>query len=704
VPALFQRLLPRDRWVALAGVATILLCGVFVVGTTGDEEYFRWPILTAWLVARRGWLSGAAFWTPLLGLGAPQPFIPSFAYHPLAPLLVWMEPIPWLRVLLVALTTTGATGMWRLGAVLGQPRAVRAVGVVTFLLSAPVLNYALIDLNPSIYAGWAAFPWLVAMMLSVLDPDARHVRRWAAGLGLLAGITAASAHPGNLPVYIPAVAMVLLFAWKMCIRRAGWIAVAVMIAAAIASPVIVQLVVEARSFAPDLDQVRELDAMPLRGLLVALAHPLVPEPGMRSLFFGGPYLILAAVGCVWCARTQPGFVLGFVVSAFLLFTEAVPLPLTSTRYQIRDAVTFLGIVIAGLAVTRLLSTPSRRIVGRTALTLQLLVVAAAAAPILARHVDREHREAAVYRGAIADTSLFRTLTGQTTSPGRLLYAPRLSGDVAERALVVDGLGINSPAYQGVAVVNGSFKGVSTDTVSPDAYTFYGRVDSSEQLLQSDVSLDVLAVRYVLAYPDETVASGLTRRQTLTTARGAAIVFYENRDAWPTAFLVNPAVEASSLPTLPGCPHDRILCRDFAAVVASRDPAPLDVSRTADDIRVTRPSRGSPALLVVSEMFRPSWNAAVDGQPVPVRAVFGGLIGVSLPAGTRQITLRYEPPAGRLVQSVAAAGVLAGLCLLAWPEAPRSRKRRAQLGQRGAEHLDDVEARVADDRRDHAAAP
>lgn len=661
-----RQVLPCDLWGVLAVTTTLLLCCTLVWGSTGDEEDFRSPILSAWLVARAGWSSGAAFWTPLLGLGAPQPFVPSFAYHPLALLLVWMDPVPWLRLVLVAYTIAGASGMWRLGAMLEQPRAVRAVGVVTFLLSAPVLQSALIDSHPSNYVGWASVPWLVVITLVVLDPGTRSIRRWAAGLGLLAGITAACAHPGHVPVFIPMGAVVLLCAGRRLIRRAGWLAVAAVIAAAIAAPVVVQLVAEKAHFRPGLDQVREMDALPLHALSVAMAHPLVPEPLMRSLFFGGPYLLLAVVGCVWFARTRPDLVLGFVISGFLLFTDCVPLPLTSTRWMLRDSVTFLGILIAGLVVARLGSTRRGRVLGGIMLALQVMVMAAAAFPLVARNLDREHREAASYHGAIADRPVFRSLASQMKSPGRLLYAPRLSHDVVERDLVADGFGINSPAYQGVAVVNGSFKGVSTDPVSPDAYVFYGRVDSSAQLVQSRSSLDVLAIRYVLAHADENVASGLTPLQTATSAGGAKLALYENRDAWPIAFLVNPAVEAQPLPLLQDCPHDRILCRNFESVVVSRDPTPVEVMRTDDDVRVKLAASSSSVLLVVSEMFRPGWNAVADGQRVQVRSVFGGLIGVSLPAAVREVTLRYEPTAGRLALSVAAAGILAGLCLLLWP--------------------------------------
>lgn len=299
----------------------------------------------------------SAFWTPLLGLGIPQPFVPSFVLHPLAPLLAWIPPIPWVRLLLIAHSVVGAIGMWLVGAVLGLPPIVRATGVVTFLLAAPVQNYVLSDFWPSHHVVWTLLPWVFLMTWRVLDPAISHssARRWAGGLGLVSGIIAANANPAYLIVFVPLAVAVLGVPWRTTMRRAGWIAAAALIAGAISAPIIVHLVTEWPYFDPELERPNIQDPLPLRALWTALAHPFVAEPTTRTLFFGAPYTALALIGCTWFARRRLDLVVGFLVSLMLLFTTWVPMPLVSQRYQFRDPVTFCGLLLAGLALSRIIA-------------------------------------------------------------------------------------------------------------------------------------------------------------------------------------------------------------------------------------------------------------------------------------------------------------------------------------------------------------
>ena len=59
------------------------------------------------------------------------------------------------------------------------------------------------------------------------------------------------------------------------------------------------------------------------------------------------------------------------------------------------------------------------------------------------------------------------LLGLMSEPGRLTYSPQLDAEISERGRLGDGLGINALVYRGVSVVNGSFKGISTDVLWPD---------------------------------------------------------------------------------------------------------------------------------------------------------------------------------------------------------------------------------------------
>ena len=82
----------------------------------------------------------------------------------------------------------------------------------------------------------------------------------------------------------------------------------------------------------------------------------------------------------------------------------------------------------------------------------------------------------------------------------------------------------------------------------------------------------------------------------------------------------------------------------------------------------------PAVLVVSEIFYPGWEATVDGQPAPIRLTDYILRGVYLDAGSHRVEMHYRSPALRNGAFVSVAtllllGVL-GVC------ARRARRRGA----------------------------
>jgi hypothetical protein len=227
------------------------------------------------------------------------------------------------------------------------------------------------------------------------------------------------------------------------------------------------------------------------------------------------------------------------------------------------------------------------------------------------------------------------------------------------------------------VINGSFKSASTDPISPDDRLFYGRVRTPAPLTASDAALDVLGIRYVLARQGERVADGLRERETYPTARVGQLVLFENPDAWPGAFLVPPAFGDQDLPRLPGCPHDRLLCRDLSSIAAHRDVTPLEVSRHTGTIRVRWKPTAEPRILVVPEMFRPEWRAQADGRRVATRQMYGGLIGVPLPSGIEEVQLRYQPTALLLANLVAYVALAGGIICIV----PRSSFRVPRSGSR-----------------------
>jgi hypothetical protein len=314
-------------------------------------------------------------------------------------------------------------------------------------------------------------PWLLVVAWRLLDPD-RDVRRHVGLFGLIGGFVTANANPAYLLVWSPLIVTVLAQYRRTAMQRAKAIAAAAAISLAIAAPIIVQLVAERPWFAGETRLANRDVALPWAAAWEALVAPVAATAQSRSLFFGGPFAVLALAGGVAYARARLDLVGGALVTVLLLFTTLVPVPLISARYQFRDVLTFCAILLAALfANDRLRAGGRTRDLVAAALVLQVGVIAVAAWPFLARVLDREGRQAIVVRGATGDGAVADTLLEHMPRPGRLLYSPDVDADISRLALVIDGLGMNALAYRGVAVVNGSFKGASAYNIWPNDLQF-----------------------------------------------------------------------------------------------------------------------------------------------------------------------------------------------------------------------------------------
>lgn len=71
----------------------------------------------------------------------------------------------------------------------------------------------------------------------------------------------------------------------------------------------------------------------------------------------------------------------------------------------------------------------------------------------------------------------------------------------------------------------------------------------------------------------------------------------------------------------------------------------------------RVTSSAPALLVISQIYYPGWQATVDGAPAPVLLVDGALDGVAVPGGAHRVDLRFAPLSLRLGAAVTAGALL-----------------------------------------------
>lgn len=639
--------------IVLAATAPVLLAVAFLVGSTPDEEEFRWGILSSFLHLRALGQGSFGTWTSTLGFGIPQPMVPNFDMHPLVPLLAVVSPTTWARLILVAHTLLGAVGMWQLGRMLRLTPLVRAVCVFTFLLATPTQNYTLSDFWPSHYVMWTSAPWLLLITWRMLEATGRDVRRYSATLGVCAGLVLATTHPGHVPVYGVVVLAVMAGQWRAVLARWRWLLAAALIALAIGSPGLTQLATERRIFNPDMGISKLPEPLPPSAVRDVFLRPfsLSEDPwqrdainrGTRTLFFGGPFAVLCLLGLTRLGRSHPALAIGVALSSVLLFTPLLPMTFLS-RYHFRDPLLLCAIPLAGLAADHLLRAPRARLPVFFLLAAQIGVVTAAALPFLGRVWQPEARQALWFRGGSAETETTEALLALMPAPGRLAYSPQIDYEVSERARLWEGLGVNALAYRDIPVVNGSFKGISTDLLWPDERLFYGRIRLPEALVLSDQGLDLLGIRYVLANPGEVLAAGLRERGAVRKSNGMPIVLYENVNAAPGAFVV--AGQPWELPVLqsyPGCSHDRFLCKDLTPLARLRRLDRLEITRRGSRIEIDVEAASTPRVLVIVEMFRREWRATSDGRGVDTLSVGPGLLGVILPTDGASIRLDYYAP-------------------------------------------------------------
>lgn len=678
----------RLSWV-LAAAAPALLATAFLIGSIPDEEEFRWGVLSSTLHFRALIEGRFLSWTSLLGFGMPQPMVPNFHLHPLLPLLGFVSPGAWMRIFYVVHTIVGAAGMWQVGRTLQFSPVVNGVSVFTFLLATPTQNYALTDFWPSHYLMWTSAPWLLLLGWRLLDPRETRLHLWTALLGASAGLVLANTHPAHIPVYVVVAAAVAAARWRTVLRRWPWLAAAVLISGAIASPNVVQLAIERRVFAEHLGVVKIPDPLPASALGEMLLRPFsrsehpwqidVVQSGTRILFFGGPFAVLAIVGLVGFGRRHVDLALGAIAAALLLFTPSLPLTFLS-RFHFRDPLLLCAIPLAGLAADLLVQRRVTRALAHLLMAAQVVIVTAATLPFLDLTSQRDAMDAMWFRGATGEGVVVDRLLPLVTEPGRLAYSPQVDYEVSAGERLPDGIGVNALAYRGIAVVNGLFKGISTDVLWPDDRLFYGRIRIPPQLIESDEALDVLGIRYVLANPGEAVAPGLRERAAIPKRFRGKLVLYENADGWPGAFTTDPGVANLDLPLHPGCSHDRLLCRDLTPLARGRRADEVMITRHGSRIHVNVAGASEPRVLIVAEMFRPEWTARANGQRVQTISVGPGLLGLALPAGTTSVQLDYRPllllPTTLLSWSVIAAGLVG--VLLWWG---RGRPRPA-AGARG----------------------
>ncbi len=188
------------------------------------------------------------------------------------------------------------------------------------------------------------------------------------------------------------------------------------------------------------------------------------------------------------------------------------------------------------------------------------------------------------------------------------------------------------------------------------------------------------VRYFYTtLPDSAIPQGFTKLAgPVRNAFGSMVNLYrvpgDGAAAWVASAMVK-GNDDQALATVvdPRFDPTRAAILDSAAEVQVADlttaPAPAGVQATVTrfasggiDIHLDKPAPAGSAL-VVSENFYPGWRGTADGRQALVTRANFNLIGVVLPAGARDVQLRFTDPGyavGKTITLIAVLGALAAI--------------------------------------------
>jgi hypothetical protein len=200
-------------------------------------------------------------------------------------------------------------------------------------------------------------------------------------------------------------------------------------------------------------------------------------------------------------------------------------------------------------------------------------------------------------------------------------------------------------------------------------------------------LDLLSVRYIVV-PAE-VPPGrpdllmLSQRYPTVFANGQVRVL-ENPAALPHAWLVRET-QIATLDEMNALLLENAIDPQQTAFIEEAIPGIDDLPATdsnsisfdrytPDAINLTVQSETG-GLLVLAELYAPGWQAYVDGEPVETHRVNGISRGVVVPAGTSEVTFRYELRSLRIGLAISSITALIMIGIGIWNLAPWLRRRR-----------------------------
>lgn len=154
---------------------------------------------------------------------------------------------------------------------------------------------------------------------------------------------------------------------------------------------------------------------------------------------------------------------------------------------------------------------------------------------------------------------------------------------------------------------------------------------------------------------------------------ADLKVYEIADPFPPAWVVHEAQLAADDDEAYGLLNMDAFDLRRTAVIEGQLPFELrsgegstaQILEASANRMLVQADLAAPGLLVLSEIYYPGWQAAVDNQHVPLVRTDVILRGVPLPAGSHRVEMWYQPETFHLGVMVSAATLLLCLGALVW---------------------------------------
>ncbi|MBI9079573.1 MAG: hypothetical protein JEY79_07530 [Pseudodesulfovibrio sp.] len=622
-------------------------------------------ILSTYWFSKELWVGNYAFWTQNIGFGMPQPFSQYLWFHPLMPLFGVAPMLATVLFYIIHLILS-CYGIWLLGKEFKFTPGIGQLCCFTYLLSSSCINYTLMDFWPSVFLTWAMLPFIFLFLLRLLQAEDVRCRVLnSLALGLVVGFDAINSHAGVFATYVVSLAFFAFFHGKKVILRIPHLALAGVVAIGIAASKIFYHNEEMMLFAKGASRTFiSVDFFSIKYIAGTILGPLCLSLGsFRIVWFGTVFLILAIGAAARSFQSKDvsarAFALLFFISPFLInLPQEFAFNVIAWPIAFRDPAIIAGILLAGIALERLKASDKPRfskLVGGLSL-LQVMILVVSVAPIWLYTVSVAKDELSACSGSeqLSGHASVKKLSLRSDficwldgavadKAGRLYYSPGVASAANKYPNAIQ-IKRNALAYHGFKVVPGYFKGIFYNNFYPSSKLMHGLLLPQDYLMNNSDSLDVLAIRYVLALEGESVAKGLSSISSFHQPLFPGFTLYENSDAWPEAVLLDTS-KPGTLARLDECEHDQALCADYSPLLSLRkDDGVVVENLGSDSMSISLKSQETPSVLMATVAYRSDWVAysLPAKQSLEVSSLFGGFIGIQIPPQTEQLMLVYRP--------------------------------------------------------------